>query len=165
MTEAQYTHHFSVLGKFAKLYDLAAAAVADRTTLAATIADQVADGDVAGLATAAAIISRVQQIPTIDGAQTLAKHLAAQYVESDYFRGMLTATPASTAAAAVLAALATDMGAGEDNVTLETKGTDGLVNFLDAVAGAALTWNTAAAETADYPDADYVLLTVVADPA
>ena len=162
MTANHYVHHLSVLGKFCKLFDLAVAAVADRTTLAATIADQVADGDTAGLAIAAAIVSRVQSIPTIDGAQTLAKALAASYIESAYFIATLTTVPASTAAHDVLVALATDMGAGVDNKTLKTLSGTGLVNFLNAVAGAALTWHTAGSP--DYDDSVYVVLTVVADP-
>lgn len=166
MTGANYQKHFKVIGKLAKLYDDAGADNTALLALFATTYDQVATGlaaDLDALEILNQYTSRYRNAIS-NGAQalqTLAKNIATAYLQSDYFVDDLTTEPASRSIAVVVAALATDMSAAVDNVTLGTETTTGLVNFLDEVAGAEQTWNTEADATADYRDAIYVVSAVV----
>ncbi len=61
----------------------------------------------------------------------------------------------------VLTALGVEMAAAQDNKKINTLTTSGLANFLNKVAGAIITWNTAAGGGADYQDSVYVVATIV----
>jgi len=167
MTSDQYVRHFSVLGKLCYLYDLAAVQEPVLQQSLSAYLDQVANDDPSILSL---VIALAQNSATINNAiingpaaiQDTTKLEATRYLTNYAFTHELTTTPANTSVAAVLTALATEMGAGVDNKTLTTKSSAGLVNFFDEVAGTAGTWNTAS--PGDYPDATYVSATVIADP-
>lgn len=164
MTNDNYIRHFKVLGKLAKLYDIAAADESDLETLLSTFVDQYATGTVASLPAILIFpnhtVAWSQAISAgATALQTVAKNAASAYLIDDDFTGDLTTTPAATTAAAVLTALATEMGAGVDNKTLTTKSSTGLVNFFDAILGSSGSWNTSGTPT--YADGTYVVSTVV----
>lgn len=166
MTDANYIRHFKVLGKLAKLYDDAGANDTAMRTLLATFVDQYAEGTSASLSAINIFPTYTRQWANAIGSspaslQAIAVAAAGAYLISADFTADLTTTPSATTPAAVLIALATDMGAGVDDKTLSTEATSGLVNFFDAVQGAEGTWNTEDDATADYKDSVYVVSAVV----
>jgi hypothetical protein len=166
MTNNNYIRHFSVLGKLAKLYDLAIDGGGDFEDLLAAFVDQYADGTVLTLPAVKLFPTYQAQIVGAiangtDALESIAKSAAMAYLIDPTFTGGLTTTPAAATASAVLAALQTEMGAGVDNKTLTTKASTGLVNFFDAILGSPGTWNTEADETADYKDSVYCVIPVV----
>lgn len=166
MTGGNYARHFKVLGKLAKLYDVAAADESTLETLLSTFADQVATGGVASLPAVLQMGTYISRWNSaIDAGATalqrVAQDAAKAYLRSDDFIGDLTTVPDTNSIEDVLAALQTEIGAGVDNVTLGTLAATGLVHFFDSMLAAAGTWNTEADATADYRDAIYVVSAVV----
>ena len=163
-----YAQHFAALGKMCKGYDDAAAGVAAQETLEATAQDQLATG----VAADNGLIEALQALPSqlksarVNGAEALqATWLAAaqRYVVQARFYTLLKNHPAAYTPLAVMTALALEMssGSGNDNLTLGTLTTTGLVHFFNLIAGDTLTWNTKSDSTADYRDAIYVVSAVI----
>lgn len=170
MINENYIRHLSVLGKLAYIYDQAVAGVEAENTLLSTFVDQYADGTKTTVPAVILFPQYTAQLnqTTINGAATrksIALAAAAAYLINPTFTAGLTTTPTATTAVAVLTALQTEMGAGEDDKTLTTLDTTGLVNFFNAIlvanGGEAGTWNTEADESADYKDSVYVVATLV----
>ncbi|HEY3320880.1 MAG TPA: hypothetical protein VGP72_10485 [Planctomycetota bacterium] len=164
MDNANHIRHLKVVGKLAKAYDNATADATAQEALLAAFVDQYADGTPASLAA-------IRLMPTYTSSwsgaigsgstaiQTMAVNACKAYLTDPNFTGDLTTVPAGNSAAAVLTAWAADTVA--DSKTLTTKGSSGIVNFLDAVAGASQTWNTASDGSATYKDSVYCVATVV----
>ena len=122
MTSGNYAIHCKVLGKLAKLYDLAAADVAELETFAGAFYDQIADGTSASWPTSqlfnpatGTLLSAIQS-----GAVALkawAKDRADEYLRSTIFTATLTTAPASGTAKASLEAWMTDMGLDSETFT------------------------------------------------
>lgn len=166
MLDANYARHFKVLGKLAKLYDLAAAQVTADNALLAAFVDQYADGTPASLPAVALFPAYTSQISNSisNGSANLkavALSAAGAYLVNTTFTADLSTPIVGNTAAASLTALATEMSEGEDDKTLTTLASTGLVNFFDAIAGSAGSWNTEADATADYKDSVYVVSSVV----
>lgn len=163
MLDANYQKHFKILGKFAKLYDTAAADVTAQETLAATTYDQIATG-VAATSWAAlqllnpytgswasAIASGSTQL------MSLSQSMAAAYLTSAIFRADMTAVPTNTSSAqSVLEALITEMT--NDVKTLTTAASTGFVHFFELWSP---TGDFPQSGSASYTDATYVVSTVV----
>ncbi|MGD0090597.1 MAG: hypothetical protein ABSE73_11815 [Planctomycetota bacterium] len=172
MTDGNYQLTFKVLGKLAKLYDLAAGAVSDLTTCLQNAVQQIADQDdivldVALSSLAPSVVTTLNNGPTSTQQQVIYTANAFLITSSMRSRFIVSGNtnPAATVSA-VLNALATEMasGGGGDNKKLTTLASTGIVNFLNAVGTAAgmsvlPTWNTAA--PGDYPDGTYCVTAVV----
>lgn len=166
MDNANYIRHFKVLGKLCKLYDLASTQSSAQNSLLAAFVDQYADGTDASLPAVLLFPSYTSAwASAISGGPNAMKSLslsaATQYLVGANFTDDLTTAPAGTSVSAVLAALQTEMGAGEDDKTLATKASSGLVNFFDTILGSSGTWNTETDASADYKDSVYVVSAVV----
>lgn len=166
MLDANYIKVFKILGKLCYGYDLAAAEYTNLDNILATLQDQVATGNSAENAIALLFGQRYTQIASArDGSgASIFQHAASDFLTSSYFTGKLVHnTPAANTAAAVLAALQLEMSSagGNDDKTLSTLASTGLVHFFNSLLAAPGTWNTEADATADYKDSVYVVLAVV----
>jgi len=160
MLEANYIRHFLVLGKLCKFYDEADSEATAHTLRHARLIDQVATGASASLPGSKIMAAHYAQIEAAITNGPTAMKAAAVSTASDYLRGsdfrndfVEEDVPAATANAA-LTALALEMSAENDNVTLSTEADTGLINFFDTIAGEELTWNDSS--DPDYPDDTYV---------
>ena len=165
MTSGNYVRHFKVLGKLAKLFDIASAQTPDLNTLMARLYDQVATGETASLPGVLLLAQYVNSFQSAiargpESLAALAKAMAEAYLISNDFVNDLTTTPTSRTGAAVLTALQTEMAAGLNNKTLTTLAATGLVNFFNQFSPTS-SWNTAADASADYKDSVYVVSTIV----
>lgn len=167
MTDPNYQKHFKVLGKIARVWDDGGLDVPSMQLLAARFFDQIATGEAPSYGTTlllnpfATALDASMQVGA-NAVQNIAAQMAAAYLTAADFLADLTTTPSNTSQAAkVLEALQTEMGAGEDNVTLTDKAATGLVNFFDSGWSPTLGWNTASDATATYKDSIYVVTTIV----
>ena len=166
MTDGNYIKVFTILGKLCYAFDLATVQFGEVDDILATIQDQVATGspDSNPVITTLRQTFASMEAARDNGAaflKTVAKTGASNFMVSDYFFNKLVTVPASRSAAAVLAALQTEMSAGVDDKKLTTLASTGLVNFFNAILGSAGTWNTAADASANYKDSVYVVEAVI----
>lgn len=168
MLDADYQKHFKVIGKLCRLWDQAGADVDASKLLISRLFDQVATGELPSYDALLLVNTYTSSLDSgvANGAaalKTVAETITAAYLTSQVFLPDLTTAPGnSSSPQSVLEALQTDMGAGEDDKTLTTSASTGLVNFFDTVWSPTGSWNTEADGTADYKDSVYVVGTIVA---
>lgn len=163
MTDPNYIKLFTILGKWCYAYDLCVAEATNLDTIIATIQDQIATGDPDENPVIDTFRQRIVQLENARDASgaSVCQAAAFDFIRSPYFTSKMTVTPASTGIEDVLAAFQTQMGAGEDDKTLTTLHSTGLVNFFNSLLAAPGTWNTAADGSADYKDSVYVVEAVL----
>jgi hypothetical protein len=166
MTDANYIKVFTILGKLCFGYDLATTQATACDDILATLQDQVATGSPDSNpvnTTLRQTYSSIEQARDSGAnfAKSVYKTGATNFLASDYFFNKLTTVPTSRSAAAVLAALETEMAVGLDNKKLTTLASTGLVNFFNSMLAAPGTWNTVADASADYKDSVYVVDAVI----
>lgn len=166
MTSGNYQRKFKVLGKLAKLYDLAAADVTTLNLLLAVFADQVADGTATSLPDTLLFSTYIPQWSSaVSSGATALKSLAvsaasAHLISSDFTGDFVSNTPSSPITpATVITALIAELTT--NSSTLTTLAATGLVNFLNVVYGSVQTFPTAADGSATYKDSVYVVATIV----
>ncbi|HEY3322074.1 MAG TPA: hypothetical protein VGP72_16525 [Planctomycetota bacterium] len=164
MTNGNWQKHLKNLGKFCFLNDNAAASVATLNQLRAATLDQLSDDLITSLPLVdsftsqqnAAFAQAIDSGPT--ALQNVAKNSAINYLTNAAFIADLTNKPANpVTAATAIAALVAEMTA--DVVTFTTKSGTGICNFLDMISGTTNAFPQASPGT--YPDATYVVLTVL----
>lgn len=157
-----YENNCKIIGKLAHMFDISATDVTAQNTLFTNFVEQYAIQDLIELdllfpASTARWNASVNAQPPL---QAIAISTATAYIQSATFTGDLTTAPASGSVYDILTAFAADTVT--DEVTLTTKASTGIVNFLDVIRGAAGTWNTAADGAATYKDSVLCVSTVVA---
>ncbi|SRR6266540_46160 len=166
MLDANYVKVFKILGKLCYAYDLCAAEETNLDAIVATIQDQAATGDPAENPVLDTLRQRIIQLENArdTSGASVCQAAASDFFTSPYFTSKLVHnTPAGNSVADVLAAFQLEMSAagGDDDKTLTTKHSSGLINFFDSLLAAPGTWNNEADATADYKDTVYVVLAVI----
>lgn len=173
MTNANYDRFFKILGKLCTTYDNAGTSLTTQNLQRYRFVEQIAKSD-QEVTDLAAIDLLTQYLPTWKAAvasgvttlQSLMVQMAgALFTSSDFTAAIITvagkaALTSTSSAPNVIAALAVEMAAAQDNKKLSTLAATGLVNFMNQVAGSAQAWNTIIDASADYKDSVYVIITI-----
>jgi len=164
ITSANYKLLFAILGKCAKMNDLAAAEITTDSGNGAVVIDQVADQNVLELDDIFSNVSDPAVSPLVTGntaKQYFWKQKAIAYLESDNVYAMFASgAPASQTYGDVLTALIAAMTA--DAETLTTLSSTGIVHFLNLLTGTTLALPQASPGTR--PDSTYCVATLVVTP-
>lgn len=161
MIAGNYQKHLKVLGKCAYLYDNATSQGDNEDDFISVFMQQVAaqQSSVINAAFNTSFGALLRSVNVGARSQvTLARAMTEAYLAQSTISTDMTTTPSSSAAIDVLEALQTEMAAGQDNKTLTTAGSTGLVNFFDTWSPTG-SWNTSG--TPDYADSTYVVNTYV----
>ena len=164
MLDANYLRHLKVLGKWAKLFDVAAADVTTLDTLLSTTVDQYATGTTDSLPAILLFPTFTNRFSSAIGQgatalQQVAKDAAKAYlISADFREDFVTSTPATpSSVASVLTALAAEMTT--DGKTFTTKTTTGFCLFFDSITETTTAFPQSGAPT--YADSVYVVSTIV----
>ena len=162
MVETNREYLMSLFGKLAYIYDTAVAYETTQDTWQAQLLDQAATGEPASIPFTDEIsLYNSRWTSGVSAIATAVIDICKAILAMDETQAMFVShKPASTSALDTLTALASELGADHDNVTMTTLASTGIVNFLNTVAGSVLPWNTEAGPGADYDDSEFCVLTI-----